>query len=45
MTTQYKQMEQDLQKKIVKLTGDVEEQEKTMAIMKEDINGLNLKKE
>ena len=38
-------MEQDLQKKIVKLTGDVEEQEKTMTSMKEEINLLNLRKE
>ena len=45
MTNQYKQMEQDLQKKIVKLTGDVEEQEKTMTNMKEEINVLNLRKE
>ena len=41
MTDQYKRMEQHLQKKIASLTGEVEEQERSMACMKEELNQKN----
>ena len=45
MTNQYKTMEQKLQQSIRTLTGEVEDQEKSMAAIKEEINQLNNKKE
>ena len=45
MNEQYKRMEQRLESDIKKLKGEVESQESKIKSMKEEITGLNVKKE